>query len=623
MGDLAIQATEMEDKHFRGQIALSDSLNRMQAKANADLRGEAMQIRADAELAFNDLGFLRPFVKDYLFSIEGGLSGRLRYEQDGDDLRMLGKTTFKDAAVGVIQTGAVYRMPNETVVFDADGLLFENVTVLDAPGNRFRLDGRVNTAKGELPTLDLRLRTERFQLVNSTIDQNPMFFGQLFGSIDLRIDGPAISPEVRGDVGILEGTALSIVLPGSSVEMIDHEGIVLFTTNFDAQVRNASDTLQLSTDGQMLRDSLAAQLPGVALDLRIKLDKRATFAVVIDPTTGDQATFSGEADLRFRYAPDGDIDLRGPFTVGEGGYTLEFYGLVKKRFDLVPGGTVVFDGDPLKGRMNIQARFRSDTAPYGLVANARSGLSESERNRLQQRLPFDVLINMRDLVENPTITFGLELDRMSRNSFPQVSTRLDQLAQPANEEELNRQVFGLLVLNTFIVDEGASGQPSSGLATTAARNSVNALLTDQLNRVTGQMVRGMDIQLGVNTYDQAAGGELYQRTTVDYKVTQRILNDRVTIEAGGSIGVDERNQNVGAVSNTRAAQYAISYDLTEDGRYRLRAFHENAFDLYDGEIFNNGVAITHTREWEEHARERERKRNLIREQRNGHKREEE
>jgi hypothetical protein len=110
---------------------------------------------------------------------------------------------------------------------------------------------------------------------------------------------------------------------------------------------------------------------------------------------------------------------------------------------------------------------------------------------------------------------------------------------------------------------------------------------------------------------------------VDYKVTQRILNDRVTIEAGGSIGVDERNQNVGAVSNTRAAQYAISYDLTEDGRYRLRAFHENAFDLYDGEIFNNGVAITHTREWEEHARERERKRNLIREQRNGHKREEE
>lgn len=618
MGDLEVKATELQDDHFLGQIALADSVNRLQAKADADLRGEGLRVRADAELAFGDLGILEPFATDYLFALEGALNGRLRYEQDGDDLRILGRTTFTDAGVGVIQTGAVYRLPHETVVFDEAGLLFDNVAVLDANDNRFRLDGRINTAEGETPLLDMRLRTDRFQLVNSTIEQNPMFFGQLFGSIDLRIEGAAMRPEVRGDVGILDGTALSIVLPGSTVELVDHEGIVEFTNDLTAQ-----DTLELSTDGQMLRDSLAAQLPGVALDLRIQLDKRATFAVVLDPTTGDQATFSGTSDLRFRYTPDGEIDLRGPFTVAEGGYTLEFYGLVKKRFDLVPGGTVVFDGDPLKGRMNIQAKYRSDTAPYGLVANARGGMSESERNRLQQRLPFDVLINIRDLVENPDITFGLELDRLSRNSFPQVSSRLDQLAQPANEEELNRQVFGLLVLNTFIVDEGADGNSGSSLATTAARNSVNALLTDQLNRLTGQMVKGMDIQLGVNTYDQSAGGELYQRTSVDYKVTQRILNDRVTIEAGGSIGVDERNQSVSAVSNTRAAQYAISYDLTEDGRYRLRLFHENAFDLYDGEIFNNGVAITHTREWEENAKDRERRRKAIREQRNGLKPEEE
>lgn len=618
LGNLSLQATEMQDEHYLAQFALKDSVNSLQAKADVDLRGDAARVRANAQLGLGDLAFLKPFVSDYLFSLGGGLNGDLRYEQDGSDLRVLGRTTFRDARIGVIQTGAEYRLPNETMVFDEQGVKLDNISVLDAADNRFRLDGRIRTQANELPELDLRLRTDRFQLVNSTIQQNPMFFGQLFSSIDLHIDGPAISPEVRGDVGILEGTALSIVLPGSQVELIDHEGIVLFTDDIDLQ-----DTLLLSTDGQMLRDSLAAQLPGVALDLRIRLDKRATFAVVIDPTTGDQATFSGECDLRFRYAPDGDLDLRGPFTVGEGGYTLEFYGLVKKRFDLVPGGTVVFDGDPLKGRMNIQARYRSETAPFALVANTSTGMSDSERNRLQQRLPFDVLINIKELVESPQISFGLELDRMSRNSFPQVSNRLDQLAQPANEEELNRQVFGLLVLNTFIVDEGANSAGSSSLATTAARNSVNALLTDQLNRVTGQMIKGMDIQLGVNTYDQAAGGDTYQRTSVDYKVSQRILNDRVTIEAGGSIGVDERDQNVSSVSNTRAAQYAITYDLTPDGRLRLRAFHENAFDLYDGEIFNNGVAITITREFEENARDRERKRNAIRERLNGLKQEEE
>jgi translocation and assembly module TamB len=610
LGDLAVKFTELQDQRYRAQLGLTDVKNRLQAKADADFSQSAPTVRADAELALEDLSFLKPFVSDYLFALTGGLSGQLRYVQAGDDISLLGRATLNDAGVGVIQTGSIYRFPRETIVFDAQGLLLEDVTVLDSSDNRFRLDGRVLTARGTTPGLDLRLRTQRFQLVNSTIEQNPMFFGDLFGSMDLRIGGTATSPVVSGNVGILDGTRLSIALPGSRVELIEHEGIVLFTHDYDAV-----DTLALNTDGQMLRDSLAAQLPGVELDLKIKLDKRAVFAVVIDPTTGDEATFSGEADLVFRYSPDGDMFLSGPFTVAQGGYTLEFYGLVKKRFELVPGGTVVWDGDLLQGRMNIQARYRSNTAPFPLVANAGGGITESERNRLQARLPFDVLINIREALTSPDITFGLDLDRMSRNSFPQVNNQLEQLRQPANAEELNRQVFALLVLNTFIQDEGTNAQPGTNLATTAARNSVNSILTDQLNNLTGSRIKGMDLQLGVNTYDQSTGGEVYQRTTVDYKVTQRILNDRVNIEAGGSIGVDERNPSAGAVSNTNAAQYAITYDLTKDGRLRLRAFHENAFDLFDGEIINNGIAIALTRDFEENSRDREKRRKAIIQQR--------
>jgi translocation and assembly module TamB len=610
LGDLAVRFTELQDQRYRAQLGLTDASNRMQAKADADFSQDDAVIHGDAELAFKDLSFLKPFISGYLFSLSGGLNGRLRYVQDGAAVSVIGKATLENAGVGVIQTGAVYRFPNETIVFDEQGLLLENVTVLDSSDNSFRLDGRVLTASGTTPGLDLRLRTQRFQLVNSTIEQNPMFFGDLFGNIDLSIGGTATSPVVGGHVGILDGTRISVVLPGSRVELIEHEGIVLFTDDYDGM-----DTLALNTDGQMLRDSLAAQLPGVELDLKIKLDKRAVFAVVIDPTTGDEATFSGEADLVFRYSPDGDIHVSGPFTIAQGGYTLEFYGLVKKRFELVPGGTVVWDGDLLQARMNVQARYRSNTAPFPLVANAGGGITESERNRLQARLPFDVLINIRESLSSPDISFGLDLDRMSRNNFPQVNSQLEQLQQPANEEELNRQVFALLVLNTFIQDEGTNAQPGTNLATTAARNSVNSILTDQLNNLTGERIKGMDIQLGVNTYDQTTGGEVYQRTTVDYKVSQRILNDRVNIEAGGSIGVDERNPSVGAISNTNAAQYAITYDLTKDGRLRLRAFHENAFDLFDGEIINNGIAIALTRDFEENSRDREKRRKAIIQQR--------
>ena len=253
-------------------------------------------------------------------------------------------------------------------------------------------------------------------------------------------------------------------------------------------------------------------------------------------------------------------------------------------------------------------------APYPLVANARGGLTESERNALQAPLPFDVLINIREAVQAPNITFGLDMDRQVRNSYPQVNSALDQLSKPASEEELNRQVFGLLVLSTFIENESGTEPAGSSLASTAARNSVNSILTQQLNRLTGKGIKGMDIQLGVNTYDQTQGGESYSRTTVDYKVTQQILNDRVSLEAGGSMGYNENKQDVSAMSNTKAPQYAIAYDITEDGRLRARLYHENAYDLYDGELVNNGAAIMLTRDFEKDNKERMLRREAIKEE---------
>lgn len=613
-------ATLEEDRadHYHGSFRLDGGTNRAQATLEAHLGATDTRVIVDGDLDLGDLSVFKPLVETHLFELGGALSGDLRYVQQGSSMQVLGRTVVTDGRFGLVRTGAVYRIPKDTVTFDASGLALHDLEVRDAKDNRFRLDGRINTGVDHEPALDLRLRTERFQLVNSTAKENPLFYGKLFGGIDLHIGGTATTPSVKGGVSVLDSTDLSVVLPGSKVEMIDHTGIVQFTTDLDAK-----DTLAVRSDSELLRDSLAAQLPGIDLDLRLKLDRNARFAIVLDPTTGDAATFRGEADLRFRYDPEGDIYLQGPFTVVDGGYTVEFYGLVKKRFDLVPGGTIIWDGDPLAGRMDMQAKYSTKVAPYPLVANARGGLTESERNALQAPLPFDVLIKIREAVQAPNISFGLDMDRQVRNSYPQVNSVLDQLAKPGNQEELNRQVFGLLVLSTFIENETNPDQGGSSLASTAARNSVNSILTQQLNRLTGQGIKGMDIQLGVSTYDQSQGGESYSRTTVDYKVTQRVLNDRVSIEAGGSFGYNERKQDVSAVSNTKAPQYAIAYDLTADGRLRLRVYHENAYDMYDGELVNNGVALMLTRDFEKNAKELERLRQELLKQRQAERNQEE
>ncbi len=608
LGQLAIDLKQPGQDQYATKVDLTHTSNRLNAVAEITT-GTNTEVDASADLDLKDLSFLKPFVDEYLYDLSGGVKGDIAFRLQNEKPTMNGALTFVNAGIGVEMTGARYILANERLTMDDAGAHFDKFILRDTLGNTFSLDGDVGMANPAQPKLDLRFRTDKFQMINSTFKQNQLFYGDLFARMDLRITGTATNPVMKGDLGVLAGTNFSVVLPGSKVELVDAQGIVLFTDDLASM-----DTLSSASDSEVMRDSLKAQLPGIDLDLSISVDKQAEFAIVLDPTTGDQATFSGSGDLVFRYKPDGEMYLSGPFVVDKGGYTLEFYGLVKKRFELVKGSSIKWSGDPIKAAMDIRARYTSESAPFPLVASSSTGIADSERNRLQQPLPFAVIISVGGAVNDPKIDFGIDLDRDLRNSYPQVSSRLDQLAQSGNVEERNKQVFGLLVMNSFIQDEGSGGPPSSGIATSAARNSVNGLLTDQMNKLTGKFIKGVDVQLGVNTYDQANGNQTYQRTSVDYKVSKRLANDRLSFEVGGSVGVDETNSQVSNVSNTRAAQYAILYDLTKDGRFRIRGYHENAFDLYDGEITTSGVALMFTKDFGENERARAARREEILEQ---------
>ena len=594
LGDASLNARETSPKSYEAEAHLANGMNLLDASASIDAAQVRPAVVARTTFDLKDISFLRPFASSFLYDLSGGLGAELRYGLHDGRSDLQGDLSFKEAAVGVLATKSRYTLKKERITFDNDGVHLDRFTLRDSLNNAFTLDGDVHTSDYASMRFDLTLRTDAFQLAHSTPGSNKFFYGDLLAGIDLRITGTDRAPVVKGDLHILPGTNLSVILPGSKVRLIKSEGIVEFTTDL-----RSTDTTVAATDAEVMRDSLKAQLPKIDLDLGLRIDDQAAFAVVLDPTTGDAATFQGDGDLRFKYSADGEMYLSGPFTITQGGYTLEFYGLVKKRFDLVSGSTVTWSGDPLAADMDIKARYISESASYPLVANATGVLSEVERNRLQSPLPYEVLININGEVKKPEITFGLDLDRTYRNSYPQVNDQLDRLAEATHADERNRQVFGLLVLNSFIQDESSGGAPSSGIATSAARSSVNGLLTDQMNKLTGQFIKGVDIQLGVNTVDQAAGNSVYQRTSVDYKVSKSFLNKRLSFEVGGSVGVNEQERSVSNVSSTRAAQYAILYDLTPNGRFRLRGFYENAFDLYDGDITDSGVALMYTREFEE------------------------
>jgi hypothetical protein len=168
------------------------------------------------------------------------------------------------------------------------------------------------------------------------------------------------------------------------------------------------------------------------------------------------------------------------------------------------------------------------------------------------------------------------------------------------ESERNKQVFALLVGGTFIPENPdiSEGSSSQNFATTAAINSVNAIMTQQLNNLTGQFIKHFDLEMGVNTFDDYSTGTAQTKTQLDVKVSKNMFNDRVSAEVESHINLDGSNNTKGTQSNAGQTEFAVSYKLTPTGNYRIKAFRENAYDIFDGEIQNSGIAFIFVREFD-------------------------
>src|SRR5205085_3414904 len=65
-----------------------------------------------------------------------------------------------------------------------------------------------------------------------------------------------------------------------------------------------------------------------------------------------------------------------------------------------------------------------------------------------------------------------------------------------------------------------------------ARQRVSKILTEQLNRLAGDLIQGVDISLDVNSADDYTTGERRDRTDFNVALSKRLLNDRLKVTVG-------------------------------------------------------------------------------------------
>ena len=582
-----------------GQVPITFSLN--SATNNIQLTGdynyESSEITSKTTLELNDLGMFRFLYHDLLEGASGNVDGSIDISGPLNSPRFLGEIRFKDVDITTLYPRTTFHLQDELLTLNNSGIVLNEFILLDQRRNPLKLNGSLFTEDYKNFEYDFTIHADNYMLINNPPEENYQLQGTLVIGSDLNLRGNSNDLEVDAELVIRDTTDITYVMPQQDLELLTDDGIVEFINPM-----NPSDTLS-GSHIQTMHDSVISTLPSFNLNTSIQLEEKAVLRVILDANSGDYIEATGDANLKYTLDRTKNAELIGVYTIKSGFYQLSFYDLVKKTFEITDGSTVRWSGNPNKGELDIKATYTIKTSSVGLIGHE---IGESEKELYRRALPYEVGIIIKGDLELPEISFSLDLPQDEKANYPALSNKLSRLQQPEFESELNKQVFGLLVLGGFIPESGGSAFDEQLIATTALSNSVNSILAGQLNRFASHMIKGVDIDVGLQSYsDYSSTGSGQTRTAMDFRVTKRLMDDRLSIEVGGGLDINSENSGAYAGSDNFRGDIAVVYDLTGSGNKQLKIFNNETYDIIYHEIRNTGVSLIFIREFDKKGKQPE------------------
>ncbi len=558
-----------------------------------DLKGiyftDAAEVDATLSLDINNPELMAFLVSDVFEELHGSITGSTTITGPLKNPALKGSIHFADVGITTVNPRLNFNLEEDSIVVDQSSLLLNRFTLYDQQRNPLTIDGRVTLTENQSVDYDLEINSDQFALINQPDSTRGIVRGVLVIDSDIKIKADDRNKSIDARLNIKNKTALTFLTPGDDIDLITAEGIVDFV---EPAVLMDSVGLEEATT---LYDSLIASLPDFNLQAKVTIEDNAGFKLLIDEQSGDYLAVSGGANLELGYDRTGNLRLVGDYTITKGVYRLSFYDLVKKNFELIPGSSVTWSGNPKNGDLNIKAVNTVESNSIGLIGHE---ISENEKSIYKRTLSYQVGINISGTIERPIISFSLDLPQREKSNFPVLASKLERLHQPEHESELNKQVFGLLVLGGFIPESSTADINSSAIATTALANSVNSLLASQLNRFASQYIKGVSIDVGIQSYSDfsAPGGQT--QTAMDFRVSKSMMNDRLSFEIGGDFNISQDQSGANTGTKNYRGDIAIIYDLTGNGDKQLKLFNNETFDIVYQEIRNTGISLIFIRDFD-------------------------
>ncbi|WP_276165339.1 translocation/assembly module TamB domain-containing protein [Zobellia alginiliquefaciens] len=586
LGNLTLQANSTGNAAYDFNLALKEGGADLDLKGDYAAAESGAKLNLDLDLNRIELKTLEGFAQGAIKDSHGAFSGKINVSGTTASPEYDGVLNFSEVDFNVSELNSVFKITDEKLKLDTEGVYFDDFQIADADGSDFTVQGAVLTEDLLNPAFDLQLDAENFRVLNSTKEDNELYYGVASLDADIKLQGDLELPEVSGKLRVRKVTDITYVVPESQLDVEERDGVVLFVN------RENPDAIITRND----QEETPAFFQGMDVRTVLEIAEDADFHVIIDERTGDNLAISGDAALNLNIEPNGRISLSGRYELKSGHYETSLYNLVKRRFEINPGSTIIWQGDPTDAKLDVTAVYNIETSVEPLMSTVTSGEDISVSSKYREVLPFLVYLNVDGELLQPELSFGLDMPEDEQGALSgAVYGRVQQLN--GQEAELNKQVFSLLALNRFYPDSGSDG--SSGGTAALARDNVNKVLSGELNAFSDKVFgnTGVEVDFDLDSFTDYQGDTPQDRTQLNINAKKKLFDDRLVVTAGSAVDVEGSAQS-GQEETPIIGNVSLEYLLTKDGRYRLRGFRKSEYEnIIDGQLIVTGMAVIFNREF--------------------------
>ncbi|MGZ4089929.1 MAG: translocation/assembly module TamB domain-containing protein, partial [Bacteroidia bacterium] len=492
VGDLHLKADNKTSDKYNLDISLTGGGNNVNVKGFYNPVAENQVLDLDLELNPLTAQSLEAFSFGKVRDASGNISGNFKIKGNFTAPDLTGSLLFDNVTLTPAILNSQLFLRHETFKIQPDGFTFNSFTMLDKNQNPAVIDGNISMNHFSEFKFNLTVNTTNFLLLNTTVKDNEQYFGTMIVDSRIRVHGTPAYPIINSSVKLKNGSNFTFAVTEDKLTTDRGENVVLF---IDSMKFNPILTRNEN------REKKKSALKDFDISSSIEIDRKAGIRLLLDPGTNDSLVVRGEAALSFALDPSGKVSLTGVYNLSEGVYVVSLENLIRKKFNIQPGSTITWNGDPLDALININATYYIRTSPVDLVAGQ---VTSAELGNYRQRYPFLVLLKLRGALLTPDITFEIQLQQSDKGAVGgTINAKLEQLND--NPSSLNKQVFALLVLNRFVQENPL--QTETNASENAARTTVGKMLSAQLNQLSSKLVPGVDINFDVESYDDYSSGK--------------------------------------------------------------------------------------------------------------------